>query len=207
LFASLLRRTSVGSIFIKEYFYALRNLAGSRVRWVVLKKNGLVTVGRHTYGTPNVYYWDDKTKMRIGKYCSIAENVVVLLGGEHRLDWITTFPFNAFHKDWPAAKFIEGHPASKGDIEIGNDVWIGHGAIILSGVHIGNGAVIGAGTVVTKNVDDYAIISGNPGRFVRFRFDEKTRAHLLDMAWWHWSEEKINANLKDLSCPPTESQL
>lgn len=203
---ALLKKTSLGPVFFTGYFRAIRSMAGPRIRWEILKKNGLVTVGQHTYGTPNVYFWDDKTKMRIGKYCSIAENVVVLLGGEHRMDWVTTFPFNAFQEYWPAARSIEGHPHSKGDIEIGNDVWVGHGAIILSGVRVGNGAVIGAGTVVTKDVDEYAIVSGNPGRFIRFRFDEETRAHLKDIAWWDWSDEKVNANLKYLSCPPGTSQ-
>jgi acetyltransferase-like isoleucine patch superfamily enzyme len=187
---------------IKVLFPTIRRAASPRLRWDALQKTGIVSVGRHSYGAPNVYVWDDKTKLTIGNFCSIAEGVTFLLGGEHRMDWITTYPFSAMSNTWAGAELLLGHPATKGDIVIGNDVWIGHGALILSGVHIGNGAVIGAGSVVNKNVEDFAIVAGNPAKFIRYRFDEKTRNELKDISWWDWSDEKISKNLQMLLSPP-----
>ncbi len=149
-------------------------------------------IGEYTYGCPNVVQWDDSTNLHIGKFCSIASDVTILLGGNHRTDWVSSYPFNVLSKPFPKASPIKGHPATKGDIWIGNDVWIGHGATILSGVHIGDGAVIGAKTVVTKDVAPYAIVVGNPGRMVKKRFDEKTIAALLEIGWWNWDEKQIN---------------
>lgn len=185
-----------------EFIPAIRRAASPRIRWDALQQSGLVTVGKHTYGFPNVYTWDEKTRLTIGRFCSMAEGVTFLLGGEHRLDWITTYPFSAMGKAWNGAESIPGHPASKGDIVVGNDVWIGHGALILSGVRIGDGAVIGAGSVVNKNVDDYAIVAGNPARFIRFRFDEDLRLKLKQLSWWDWPDEKISKNLQELMSSP-----
>lgn len=187
---------------IAESLPAIRRAASPRIRWDALQHSGLVVVGKHSYGFPNVYTWDDKTRLTIGKFCSMAEGVTFILGGEHRMDWITTYPFSAMGEAWMGAESITGHPASKGDIVIGNDVWIGHGALILSGVRIGDGAVIGAGSVVNKNVDDYAIVAGNPARFIRFRFDEDLRLGLKQLSWWDWPDEKISKNLQDLMSTP-----
>lgn len=187
---------------IAESLPAIRRAASPRIRWDALQQSGLVIVGKHSYGFPNVYTWDEKTRLEIGKFCSIAEGVTFILGGEHRMDWITTYPFSAVGKAWKGAESITGHPASKGDIVVGNDVWIGHGALILSGVRIGDGAVIGAGSVVNKNVDDYAIVAGNPARFIRFRFDEDIRFGLKQLAWWDWPDKKISKNLQKLMFAP-----
>lgn len=156
----------------------------------------LFEIGDHTYGCPNVIHWDDSTRLHVGRFCSIAANVTILLGGNHRTDWVTTYPFNVLSDHFPDASGIQGHPASKGDVWIGNDVWIGYGAIILSGVHIGDGAVIGAHAVVTKDVEPYAIVVGNPGKMVKKRFDEQTIQALLEIGWWNWSEERINQEVK-----------
>lgn len=145
-------------------------------------------IGEWTYGNPNIKAWDEKTNLRIGKFCSIAGNVQFLLGGEHRADWITTYPFNEVMDE---AREYQGHPASKGDIIIGNDVWIGQNAIILSGVNIGNGAVIGAGSVVSKDVSAYAIAVGNPARITRYRFSQEQIIELEKIQWWEWSLEEI----------------
>jgi acetyltransferase-like isoleucine patch superfamily enzyme len=145
-------------------------------------------IGEWTYGSPIIKRYGDKTKLSIGKYCSIAETVQILLGGEHRTDWITTYPFNVM---WSEASQFEGHPSTKGNVSIGNDVWIGQNAIILSGVTIGNGAVIGAGSVITKDVPAYAIVAGNPARLVRFRFNEEQITKLERIAWWDWPIERI----------------
>jgi acetyltransferase-like isoleucine patch superfamily enzyme len=154
-------------------------------------------IGGHTYGKPKIYDWKDGTKLSIGKYCSIADDVVILLGGNHRVDWLTTYPFPAV-EGWPEAMEIKGHPASKGDIVIENDVWIGYGATILSGVKIGNGAVVGARAVVTKDVPPYAIVAGNPAKIIKLRFSKREIKALLNLSWWNWSEEKIRAEVQHL---------
>lgn len=112
----------------------------------------------------------------------------IFLGGEHRVDWLTTYPFSVF---WAEARHIEGHPRIKGDVVIGNDVWIGTDAMILSGVTIGDGAVIGAGAVVGKDVPPYSIVIGNPGVVVRRRFTEEVIGRLLAIQWWNWDDDRI----------------
>ena len=108
-------------------------------------------IGRHSYGDDlKVRHWGENTTLEIGAFCSFAEGVKILLGGEHRLDWVTTFPFPTLWKQ--AAGNISGHPYSKGGVIIGNDVWVGTETVILSGVRIGDGAVIGARTVVARDV-------------------------------------------------------
>ena len=106
-----------------------------------------IDIGDFTYGIPEIKQWDDRTKLRIGKFCSIAENVTIILGGEHRVEWNTTYPFNSLME---TCAYIQGHPSTKGDIVIGNDVWLGAHSLILSGVTIGDGAVVAAGSVVVK---------------------------------------------------------
>jgi acetyltransferase-like isoleucine patch superfamily enzyme len=155
----------------------------------------------YTYGLPVVKDWGEGKSLFIGKYCSIADDVLLMLGGNHRLDWVSTYPFNAFNQQFPKFKNITGHPASKGDIKIGNDVWIGNGVTILSGVTIGDGAVIGAKSVVTKSIPPFAIAVGNPARVVRYRFDSESIEGLLKIKWWDWDEEKINF-YSELICQP-----
>jgi acetyltransferase-like isoleucine patch superfamily enzyme len=145
-------------------------------------------IGRWTYGDLRLHGWGENARLRIGGFCSLANGVQIFLGGNHRTDWVTTFPFPVF---WAAARDVEGHPTTKGDVEIGNDVWIGAEAMILSGVRIGDGAVIGAGSVVAADVPPYAIAAGNPARTVRFRFDPETIAQLVQVRWWDWDEERI----------------
>ena len=150
-------------------------------------------IGKYTYGRPKILDWNNNTTLIIGNYCSIAADVKIFLGGNHRPDWITTYPFNRVFKEY---NDIEGHPTSKGDVIIGNDVWIGNGAIILSGITIGDGAVIGTGTIVTKDVQPYSIVVGNPGKVIKKRFDDKTIEFLLKIRWWEWNEEKIKENIR-----------
>jgi acetyltransferase-like isoleucine patch superfamily enzyme len=162
-----------------------------------LVESGQATVGRGTYGEPTVYSWETSTKLRIGAYCSIAAEVHILLGGEHRLDWVTTNPIRVL-KNLPGA-WEDGHPASKGDVVIGNDVWLAHRTTILSGVTIGDGAVVGSASVVTRDVPPFAIVSGNPADVMRYRFPEETREALARIAWWNWPEDKVLASV-DLLC-------
>lgn len=152
-------------------------------------KKDFIDIGDFSYGVPHIDFWDNKTHLTIGKFCSIAENVTIMLGGEHRTDWISTYPFNALIQRY---SYIKGHPATKGDIIIGNDVWIGSGSKILSGVTIGDGAVIGANTLVSKDVPDYYIAVGAGGGYnMRPRFDNSTISSLCECKWWNWDLEDI----------------
>jgi acetyltransferase-like isoleucine patch superfamily enzyme len=157
-----------------------------------------VEVGRHTYGHEqiSIRHWGEPADLRIGSFCSIADRVDVFLGGNHRPDWVTTYPFPAFPERWPDARGIEGVPATNGDVVIGNDVWIGSNATIMSGVTVGDGAVIGTDSCVTRDVAPYAIVGGNPARQLRLRFDPETIEKLLAIRWWDWSDERIAANAR-----------
>jgi acetyltransferase-like isoleucine patch superfamily enzyme len=150
-------------------------------------------VGEHTYGKPRVLSWGEGTTLTIGRYCSISTSVTIFLGSEHRTDWISTYPFPYF---WEEAKSISGHPSTKGDVVIGNDVWIGYGATILSGVTIGDGAAIGACSLVVKDIPSYAIVAGNPAQIIKYRFDEATIKKLGQIKWWDWPEQKVRENIR-----------
>lgn len=157
---------------------------------------GKYSFGIGSYGLPKIHDWDEGTSLSIGSYCSIAMNVQIFLGGHHHSDWVTTYPFSAMLpnvRDIPVTSF------SRGNVVIGNDVWLCSGAIVLSGVTIGDGAIVSAGALVTKDVPPYSIVAGNPARHVRWRFDEATRAALLEMAWWQWPHEEI-AKIAPLLC-------
>lgn len=169
-------------------------------------QNPLFTIGKHSYGEPTILTYDKITRLVIGRYSSFSDKVTILLGGNHRADWVTTYPFPAFSDVWPEADGITGHPASKGDITIGNDVWVGYGATILSGVTIGDGAVVGAMAVVSKDVPPYAVVAGNPAVELRKRFNDSLITRLLDIAWWNWPEDKIRENI-NLLCSDRVEEL
>ena len=135
--------------------------------------------------------------VKVGKYSSINGCTRILLGGGHHPEWVSTFPFRIFF-GMPGA-YEDGQPVSKGPVSIGNDVWIGYDVVISSGVEIGDGAVVATGSVVVKDVPPYAIVGGNPAKFIRNRFDEATVSHLLRIQWWRWEHSKVLANV-DLLC-------
>lgn len=143
-------RKRIYSLIKREYFYMRDNPRYKRH-----------SIGRFTYGSPLVMFDSPDINLKIGSFCSIAGGVAIFLGGNHRIDYTTTFPFNFVFEEFCGFK---GHPASKGDVIIGNDVWIGSCAVILSGVTIGDGAVIGANSIVTKDVEPYSVVAGNPAR-------------------------------------------
>jgi len=149
--------------------------------------SGPVSYGDFTYGKPNVLTWGEGGKCQIGKFCSIGANVMIYLGGNHHTDWFTTYPFNAILPEvW--GDIDNGVAATKGDVTIGNGVWIANDVTILSGVHIGDGAVIAAGSVVTKDVAPYTMVAGNPARCVKYMWQA---AFAGNMKWWDWSLSKI----------------
>jgi acetyltransferase-like isoleucine patch superfamily enzyme len=142
------------------------------------------SIGEFSYGRPKVRFPESGRTLTIGRYCSFADRVEILLGGNHRVDWVTTYPFSALRPLWPTAPRTLAYHGSRGDVRIGNDVWIGSGAMILSGVTVGDGAVVAAHAVVAKDVPPYAIVGGNPAGLIRYRFDEATIRNLLEVAWW-----------------------
>ena len=152
-------------------------------------------IGQWSYGTPEVYSWGEGAHLIIGKYCSIAAGVKIYLGGEHRTDWVTTYPFNVIDS---ASRTIPGHPKTKGNVVVENDVWIGNEAVILSGVTLGNGCVVGARSVVTKSVPPYTIVAGNPAKVIRTRFSEAVVRELLEIAWWEWPDDKVRSAIPHL---------
>ena len=152
--------------------------------------------GEYSYAAPiTPFNWGENTYYTVGKFCSIANNLSIILGGNHRVDWISTYPFMSFTHNFPNANNIQGHPATKGNVIIGNDVWIGMHVTIMSGVIIGDGAVIGAHSVVAKNIPPYAIAVGNPAKVVKYRFDTNTIEQLMKLQWWNWPIEKIRKNV------------
>ena len=132
-------------------------------------------------------------RLEIGKFCSIACGAKFLFtSANHALRSLSTYPFPIFFDEWELdAKDIRSAWDNKGDIILGNDVWVGYEAVILSGVTIGDGAIIGTRAVVTKDVPPYTIVGGVPAKPLRRRFDDKTVERLLALRWWDWEEEKI----------------
>ena len=146
------------------------------------------------------HYPVNKEKLVIGKFCSIACRAKFLFNSaNHTLSSLSTYPFPIFFDEWGLEKSdVAAASDRKGDIVIGNDVWIGYEAVILAGVTIGDGAVIGARAVVTKDVPPYAIVGGVPARVIRSRFPEETVKALLRLKWWDWPAERIQEKLAEI---------
>ncbi len=126
----------------------------------------------------------------IGNYCSIAHAITFVMGRNHDYNAVSTAAFGEiFAKDIP--KSVHKRCVNHNQLVIGNDVWLGRGCTIMSGVHIGNGAIVAAGAVVTKDVPPYAIVGGNPAKLIRYRFDNDTIARLQKLKWWYWPLEKL----------------
>ncbi|RCK47086.1 chloramphenicol acetyltransferase [Thalassospira profundimaris] len=135
---------------------------------------------------------DGVDRLIIGSFCSIGSGAAFIMAGNqgHRHDWISTFPFYWMAEVPAFAEAANGYEPA-GDTVIGNDVWIGSEAIIMPGIKVGDGAIIGTRALVTRDVDPYAIIGGNPAKPMRKRFDERHIAQLLEMQWWHWDENAL----------------
>lgn len=171
-----------------------------------------IEIGDYTYYDDNrqdascflenvLYHFDFiGDKLIIGKFCAIGSEVQFIMNGaNHRMDGISTFPFNIFGGDWTRiTPSLEQLPL-KGDTVIGNDVWIGHKATIMPGVKIGDGAIIAAHSVVTKDVEPYSIVGGNPIKVIRKRFSEEEISTLLRLSWWNWDIGNITEALHLIS--------
>lgn len=153
-------------------------------------------IGRYSWGHLTVSSRGADTSLRVGQFCSFAYGTHIVLGGEHRADFVSTYrfpayaPFNQTH-----GHLADATSGSKGAVSVGNDVWLGHQSLILSGVRIGDGAIVGAGSVVRHDIPPYAIVAGNPARVAGFRFTPKQIEALLRIAWWNWPVERINKHL------------
>ena len=166
----------------------------------------LLKIGRHSYGSEFFIHWEgEDCHVEIARYCSIAQGVRFFAGQEHNTHWTTTYPFSHLPAEWPELRSITGHPASKGNIVVGNDVWIGFGALIRSGINIGNGAVIAMGAIVTRDVPPYAIVAGSPATLVRFRFSSDIIEQLNQLSWWNQSPEIIRKIAPKL-CQPLNTE-
>ena len=142
------------------------------------------------------YPYVNHDRLIIGKFCSIACGAKFLFNSaNHTLNSLSTFPFPIFPEEWDESMPVTDAWDNKGDIVIGNDVWIGYEAVIMAGVHIGDGAIIGTRAVVTKDVPPYTIVGGLPAKKIRSRFDEKTIELLQQLKWWDWEPVKISENL------------
>lgn len=173
-------------------------------------KNPNIIVGDYTYydDFENVENFEKNVKYHfgfngdkliIGKFCMIASDVTFIMNGANHLsDAITSYPFAIFGKDWSEAMKDKTYP-HKGDTTIGNDVWIGYAATIMPGITVGDGAIIASKSVITKDVEPYSIVGGNPAKLIRKRFSEEKISSLLTMQWWNWPIEKITRNVENLT--------
>lgn len=143
------------------------------------------------------HYPINRDKLKIGKFCSIACGAkFIFTSANHAIHSLSTYPFPIFFEEWELEKKdIINAWDNKGDITIGNDVWIGYEAVIMSGVTIGDGAIIGARALVTKDVPPYTIVGGIPAKPIRKRFTDKTISTLLEIKWWNWETKKIKAHI------------
>lgn len=175
---------------------SLQNYARQQAKFT--KRYPNYSIGTASYGMPIVHDNHEGSTLKIGTYCSIASNVQIFLGGQHRTNWVSSYPFpyffamDASYKE----KYVAG--GSRGDVIIGSDVWLCANCIILSGVTIGHGAVIANGAVVSRDVAPYSVMAGNPASQIKWRFDEETRNDLLASRWWDWSQSEIIHNLDKL---------
>ena len=144
----------------------------------------------------NVLYNYDSDRLIIGKFCAIATNVKFIMNGaNHKLDSISTYPFPIFGNGWEGEMEKLMNLPSRGDIVIGNDVWIGYEALIMPGVKIGDGAIIAARSVVVSDIPPYTVAGGNPAKVIKQRFSDTEISQLLATKWWDWEIDKITRNI------------
>ena len=154
-----------------------------------------ITIGKHTYGITydTISLFKDSDSVSIGDFCSFAPEVRIVASGIHNIKAVSTYPLvsNLIREG------REKDTLTKGPIRIGNDVWVGYRATILSGVKIGDGAVVGAGAIVTTDIPPYAVAFGIPAKVMKYRFSQEAISLLLKIKWWEWEEDKLKENLDD----------
>lgn len=160
-----------------------------------------IRIGKGTYGPISAIIASPVSKLYIGNFCSIASGVSFVVAADHAMQHISTYPFKTLCLD-----NAQGEAVTKGDIRVDDDVWIGYGATVLSGVHIGQGAVIAAGAVVTKDVPPYAIVGGVPAKIIGYRFEEGIRNELLKVDFSQLDGDTIRQNLDKLYMPLTSAE-
>jgi virginiamycin A acetyltransferase len=147
-------------------------------------------------------------RLIIGKFCALARNIKFIMNGaNHRLDGLSTYPFQIFGNGWEKVMPQPGQLPFKGDTIIGNDVWLGYDAVMMPGVKVGNGAIVAAKSVVVSDIPAYTIFGGNPAQYIRQRFDDRTIRSLLEIAWWDWEIEKITRNLDKIVAADIEALI
>lgn len=144
------------------------------------------------------HFLDMGDELIIGKFCQIGDQTKFMMNGaNHRIKSISSYPFGNLKHGWEQIDNVDNTP-NKGNTIIGNDIWFGYDCLIMPGIKIGNGAVIAAKSVVTKDVEPYTIVGGNPAKVIKKRFNDKTISILEELKWWNWDIEKINKNIKYL---------
>lgn len=171
---------------------------------VISNNKNNISVGAGTYGEITAFNDRADKTLTIGNYCSIAPNVTFLVARDHRISTVSSFPFKQIYK---LEKNDYYDAVSKGNIVVDDDVWIGYGATILSGVHIGQGAVIAAGAVVTHDIPPYAIAGGVPAKVIRMRFSDEVISFLLSLDYGKLSEELVRGHVEDLYLPLEDMSL
>lgn len=173
------------------------------------KGSSKISLGDFTYGENNltINEWGEGANLSIGKFCSLGDRISIFLGGNHRTDWITTFPFGHTAIDYFGKERVPGHPSTNGDINIGCDVWIGSDVKIFSGITIGNGAVIAGSSVVVKDIEPYSIVGGNPAKLIKYRFNEEIIDLLNRLKWWDLDHQVIKTIRNTLCQQPTAELL
>lgn len=192
-------RRLVGMFRLRLKKWRIEVKHGCHTKYLFDQKN--IHIGDQTYGLPEVFFSSGENELHIGKFCSIAEGVRIMMGGMHHGEWVSTYPF--YHElpglcRWNAPD--TSPPGAWGDApqldtRIGNDVWIGRDVLILPGVAIGNGAIIGARAVVSRDIPAYCVAAGVPARVIRKRFTDDQIDWLERIQWWNWNFEKIQREL------------
>jgi acetyltransferase-like isoleucine patch superfamily enzyme len=174
---------SIISFFLKVLVYA-----DQKKQEYVFKKSlkYVDSWGEKTYGQPEIVCYDGKSVLSVGRYTSIASNVSILLGANHKRGLITTYPRSLINKNVSQEETNE-----RGDVVVGNDVWIGYGATIIGPATIGDGAIIGASALVIGDVPPYAVVGGVPAKVLKYRFQEGEIQKLLSVKWWEKNEKEI----------------
>jgi acetyltransferase-like isoleucine patch superfamily enzyme len=173
---------------LKDFFLKILIYLGNKREEYLFKRSirHVTAWGDKTYGQPEIICYDGKSSLSIGKYTSIASNVAILLGANHKRGLITTFPRSLINKSVTQEETNE-----PGNVSIGSDVWIGYGATIIGPAVIGDGAIIGASALVLGDVPPYAVVGGVPAKILKYRFDDVTIQKLSTLKWWEKSESEI----------------